>query len=195
MDGEQPASAGQPSSRPLGSRREALAIRRSAVSDPSTKAQLIEAMTAARAEFETLLRRIPRSKMSEAQAPGEWSVKDIVAHINSYDRFLALALALRGQKPPDLWTEEVPLDEFNQSIYEANRDLPLDEVLRDSQLLAREILEDTQGSTEEYLFTERSVQGYPYTFKPAELLKSESYGHYLDHVPALRAWLEPGQDR
>ncbi len=157
---------------------------------PSSKSELIQAMVAARAEFDSLLRRIPASKMLEPPAPGEWSVKDIVAHVNSYDRILALGLALRGMKPPDLWLEDVPLDQFNRRIYEANRDLPLDGVLRESRELAREILAEADAKGEAFLFSDQTVLGVGYSFKPSEMLKSESYGHYLDHVPALRSWLE-----
>jgi hypothetical protein len=33
------------------------------------------------------------------------------------------------------------------------------------------------------------VEGVSYAVIPFQLLKSESYGHYHDHIPALRAWL------
>ncbi len=158
--------------------------------DPSSKDELLKAMVSARAEFDSLLRRIPPFKMSDHATPGEWSIKDIVAHVNSYDRWLALGLALRAQKPPEFWIEDVPLDEFNHRLFEENRDLPLDEVLMDSRDLWVHILEETGSKPEEYLFTAQSVAGVPYTFKPCEMLKSESYGHYLDHVPSLRAWIE-----
>jgi hypothetical protein len=161
--------------------------------DPSSKPRLIEAMLSARGEFDALIRQIPLSKMALRAAPAEWSVKDIVAHVNSYDRWLALGLALRAQKPPDLWIADIPLDELNHRIYEANRDLPLEEVLRESRELWENILKETEGKPEEYLFTEQTVPGVPYSFRPCEMLKSESYGHYLDHVPPLRSRLEADQ--
>jgi len=160
------------------------------MSDPSSKPELIRAMLSARGEFDSLIRRIPPSRMTFRAARGEWSVKDIVAHVNSYDRWLGLGLALRAQKPPDLWIEDIPLDDFNHRLFQENRDLPLDEVLRESRELWEDILEESQARPEEYLFSVQSVPGVPYTFKPCEMLKSESYGHYLDHVPALKSWLE-----
>jgi hypothetical protein len=33
------------------------------------------------------------------------------------------------------------------------------------------------------------VEGVPYDVIPYQILKSESYGHYHDHIPAIRAWL------
>jgi hypothetical protein len=160
------------------------------MSDPSSKAELIEAMVSARSQFDSLVDRIPHSKMSLPGASGEWSVKDVVAHIASYDRWLGLTLALRAQKPPDFWMEDIPLDEFNRRLFDENRDLPLGQILQESRHVWKEILEGTRALSETYLFSEQSVQGVSYTFKPCDVLKSESYGHYLDHVPALSAWID-----
>jgi hypothetical protein len=161
--------------------------------EPSSKSELIQAMLDARAKLDSLIERIPRSTMALPGASHEWSVKDIVAHINSYDRWLALGLALRGQKPPDSWLEGIPLDQFNHRLFLENRNLPLDEVLRQSQDLWYHILQETQALPEGYLFSERSVEGFPNKFRPCDMLKSESYGHYRDHVPALTSWLDKHQ--
>ena len=157
--------------------------------DPKTKSELLDAMISARTVYDSLLRQIPRSRMTLPGAAGSWSVKDLIAHVNAYDRWLALGLALRSQKPPDGWIEDVPLDDFNQRLYEESRDLPLDEILEQSAGLWKQILEETRAHPEAYLFSEHVVPGVPDAVIPWEMLKSESYGHYLDHVPALRAWL------
>ena len=158
--------------------------------EPATKAELVEAMISARTELDSLIDQIKHSTMTLPGASGEWSVKDIIAHITSYDRWLALTLALRSQKPPDIWIEDIPLDEFNHRLFIENRDMPLEEVLQKSREVWGQILEETSARTETYLFTKQSVQGYPDKFRPCDILRSESYGHYLDHVPGLRAWLE-----
>ncbi len=160
------------------------------MADPSSKAELIQAMVSARGQFDFVVNQIPRLKMTLSGASGEWSVKDIVAHVTSYDRWLGLALALRGQKPPDHWVEDTPLDEFNRRLFDENRELSLAQVLEDSRAVWAEILEAVHAQSEAYLFTEQAVPGFPYKFKPCEVLKSESYGHYLDHVPGLKAWIE-----
>ena len=160
------------------------------MTEPASKIELIEAMMLARKELDALIDQIPHLSMTLPGASGEWSVKDIIAHITSYDRWLGLTLALRGQKPPDFWIEDIPLDEFNRRLFDENQDLSLDEVLQQSRDVWMKILDETRIQPEAYLFTEQSVQGVPYKFRPCDVLKSESYGHYLDHVPALRAWLE-----
>jgi hypothetical protein len=162
------------------------------MSEPATKTELINKMISARRQLDSLLDQIDPTMMTIPGAAGEWSVKDIIAHINAYDRWLALTMALKGQKPPDLWMEDLPLDKFNQLLYEQIRDLPLEQVLLESRQLWRQILEATQALPEDYLFAERSIQGDPDLFRPCDILRSESYGHYLDHLADLRAWIEAG---
>jgi hypothetical protein len=158
--------------------------------EPASKTELIEAMISARNELDALIDHMHPSTMTLPGESGEWSVKDIIAHITSYDRWLALTLALRGRKPPEFWIEDVPLDEFNRRLFNDNRDLALDDVLRQSKEVWGQILDETRALPETYLFAEQSVPGVPYKFRPCDILKSESYGHYLDHIPGLRAWLE-----
>jgi hypothetical protein len=45
------------------------------------KTQLLDLIQAARADFETLLAGIPEAWMTEPGVEGEWSIKDIIAHI------------------------------------------------------------------------------------------------------------------
>ena len=103
---------------------------------------------------------------------------------------LALTLALRQHKPPDAWLDPYPVDEFNRRVYDDNRQIPLDQVLHESRDVWRKILEDTRARSEKYLFTEQAVRGVPYRFRPCNILRNESYGHYLEHLPDLRAWFE-----
>ena len=163
------------------------------MNEPTSKAELIQAMVSARDELVSLIDQIQPSAMSQPGAPGEWSVKDIIAHLTAYDQWLALTLALRCRKPPDFWTEDIPLDEFNRRLFDENRETALDEVLQQFRDVWGEILKETRARSETYLFREQSVPGVPHKFRPCDILRSESYGHYLDHVPDLRARLQATQ--
>jgi hypothetical protein len=101
-----------------------------------TKARLIEEMRAEYAGWEAFLAEIGEEHMTQP-AVADWSIKDIVAHITGWRhrtvaRFQAL---LRGQPaPPPPWPAHLDTDdEINGWIYEANRDVPLAAVLRDSR--------------------------------------------------------------
>jgi hypothetical protein len=157
--------------------------------DPATKSELLRAMRDARDAWDALIAQVPRERMEEPGAAGTWSVKDVVAHVTEYDRWLALGLAMRLQQPPQIWLDDLSLNEFNAALHEQIRNRALGEVLADSEHVFRELIEEVEAQSETYLFGTHHVQGVPYAVIPSEILRSESYGHYADHTPGLRAWL------
>ena len=158
--------------------------------EPTTKTELLEAMRCARREWDSWIGKVPVGRMSEPIGPGEWSVKDILAHTTEYDRWLGLRLALKLQKPPDLWLADLSLDEFNAALHQQILNRTPDDVLMDSQQVFAEMIQAVAGHSEAYLFGTHRVQGVPYEVRPFEMLKSESYGHYYDHLPAIQEWVK-----
>jgi hypothetical protein len=158
--------------------------------DPTTKSELLAAMCAARREWDRWIAQVPLARQSDPLAPGEWSVKDILAHTSEYDRWLGLGLALRLQKPPDLWLADLSLDQFNAALHSQILDRSPAEVLADSQRVFAEMVQAAAAHSEAYLFGTHHVAGVPYEVRPFEMLKSESYGHYYDHLPTIQAWVK-----
>jgi hypothetical protein len=160
-----------------------------AMKDPTNKTELLAAMREARRLWDSWIAKVSPERMSEPVAPGEWSVKDILAHTTEYDRWLGLGLALRLQKPPDLWLADLSLDQFNAALHAQMHDRPPAEVLADSQRVFAEMVQAVVAHSEAYLFGSHHVAGVPYEVQPFELLKSESYGHYYDHLPTIKEWV------
>ena len=157
--------------------------------DPTSKLELIQAIHAARNEWDTFIAQIPHHRLSESVASGEWSIKDIIAHVTEYDRWLALGLAMRLQKPPQIWLDDISLDEFNAVLHQQVADRNPEDILLDSNRVFQDLINEVESHSETYLFGTHRVEGIPYDVIPFQLLKSESYGHYHDHIPAIRAWL------
>ena len=157
--------------------------------DPTSKSELLQAMHTARNEWDTLIAQIPHHQLSESAAPGLWSIKDVIAHVTEYDRWLALGLAMRLQKPPQIWLDDISLDEFNAILHQQIADRNPDDILLDSNRVFQDLINEIEAHSEAYLFGTHHVDGVSYEVIPFELLKSESYGHYYDHIPAIRAWL------
>jgi hypothetical protein len=53
-----------------------------------TKARLLNLMRTERARWEDALAQVPSEQMTRSGIEGEWSAKDVVAHISQYDRGL-----------------------------------------------------------------------------------------------------------
>jgi hypothetical protein len=157
--------------------------------NPTSKPELLQAIYTARNEWDALIAQIPHDLLSDPMASGQWSIKDVIAHVTEYDRWLALGLAMRLEKPPQIWLDDVSLDEFNAVLHQQIVNRNPDDILLDSLQVFQDLINEIEAHSEAYLFGTHHVEGVSYDVIPFKLLKSESYGHYHDHVPAIRAWL------
>ena len=155
----------------------------------TSKAQLLAELRAEQNGWEALLRDIGEEHMTQP-AVADWSIKDIVAHITGWrHRTVArIQAALRREPmPPPPWPAQLETDdEVNAWIYEANRELPLAEVLRD----ARETFEQMMAALD--AFPEATVLD-PTSFGwPGDQPVNGAvfFSHFHDeHEPDMRAWL------
>jgi hypothetical protein len=81
------------------------------------------------------------------------------------------------------------IDRRNAENYAANYARPLDDVLADSRRTFEQLSALTERFSEEDLFTPGRYRWSP-DLPLKRLIGGESYGHYDDHLPAVRAWLE-----
>lgn len=102
---------------------------------PPTKTELIQRIKQGRAELEATLGRLSEDQLSTPGVVGEWSIKDHLAHIASWE---AGMVALLRHQPRwqaiglDLATiEGMETNEVNNLIYQRNRDRSLADVLSD----------------------------------------------------------------
>ena len=130
--------------------------------------------------------------MTDPGAAGDWSVKDVIAHLTSYDRWFVRASEahFRGELPPPDGTEGMDFEERNQFLYQQARDRPLAEVLAESHAVFQRLLEVVEAHTEEFLTQPQQFEGAPGPILVWKLLEGDGYAHYRDHMPSIRAWLE-----
>jgi hypothetical protein len=153
-----------------------------------TKAQFLDRLQTARAEWDALLAAVPEARMAVPILDGPWSVKDVIAHITWHEREMLGALQAHALVGSDLW--DLPLDERNAIIYARNRDRPLAEVLAESRAVYPQLLTAAQALAEADLTDPGRFADMPGDWVPWQLLAENTYTHYRDHMPAIRAWLE-----
>jgi uncharacterized protein (TIGR03083 family) len=154
---------------------------------PMTQAKFLETLKAARSEWEALLARVPKDRMSEPGADG-WSVKDILAHVAWYEREMLAVARARALAGSDLWNKS--LEERNAAIYEENRHRPLAEVLAEAEAMYRQLAPELEALTDEDLMDARRFREMPAEWLPWQVLASNTYEHYQEHIPQIQAWLE-----
>ncbi len=124
---------------------------------PTSKKDLLAAIDKERGALETFLESLTPEQMIDPGVVGEWSVKDMLAHLVEWEQMVLAwhATGLRGETPdlpaPGFKWNQTP--QLNQHIYEKHRERPLDEVLEHFHTSHREIFGIIQGLSNEELFT------------------------------------------
>ncbi len=106
--------------------------------------------------LEQFLAALSEQQMTCPGALGEWSAKDVLAHLYEWQQmfFGWYAAGLRGENPPTptagyKWSQ---LPALNQMIYEKHRQLALEDVLEKFRASYRRTLQLVQDLEEDELF-------------------------------------------
>ncbi len=142
-----------------------------------TKGELLGLIRSGLADFEATLARFTDAQMAEAKVQAEWTVKDILAHLTAWERWLLKRLSEGAKLQPINFTE-AEVNQINEEYYVASRTRPLADIRADFQKVHQEVL--------------KAVEGQPAVIEglPLELIANNTYGHYEEHLPAMRAWLD-----
>lgn len=158
----------------------------------TTKTALIAEIETAHAEFEAALAKISSDQMTAPGAMGEWSVKDILAHIAMWRSraITRLFKAEMGQPPtidtpPALAKAADWVDQLNALDYASQKDRPLDRVMADFEGSHRQLVKRVQNWRDEAaLFDPRrypALKGRSL----AEVVWADSAEHETEHCAAL----------
>lgn len=133
------------------------------------------------------------ASMSEADlvAPGtqgDWSVKDILAHISAWEKYLLdrLGYVMTGQHPqyPSM-TSWDDVHRFNAQVYADNKDRPLTSVVIEFRSLYRGVMTVLEALDDETL-----NKAYTYDFPDdaltvLQLIRANTCEHYREHCVAI----------
>lgn len=144
--------------------------------------QLFQRIDRAWSAFNGSYAGLSESKMTEPGVVGDWSVKDILAHVTTWEEetLTYLPLITEGGTPPK-YASVGGLDAFNQRAFERRRDASLDNVLHRLNETHRRLLDYLAGVPEELYARESRFR---------KRLRIDTYSHYPEHTEAIRAWRE-----
>ena len=154
-----------------------------------TKAELLDQLQEENRQWEALLDQIGEARLDQAIAPGQWSIKDIVAHIAAWRRRTVgrLQAARDGRAdPPPQWPVHLQTDdEINAWLHAASHDRPVPVVLADSRQVFQDMLAAVAALPEGGLLAPGRfawLEGKP-------LSAAVLFGHFHDeHEADMRAW-------
>ncbi len=151
------------------------------------KATFIETLHTGRAEWEALLAEVGEARMLQPGAAGEWSVKDVIAHVMWSEREMVGVMQAHALVGSDLW--DLPEDERNAVVFAEQRDQPLHDVLTEEQQVYAQFLEAVQALSDEDFTDPHRFREMPEQWLPWQILAGCSFAHYRQHTPSIRAWL------
>lgn len=161
---------------------------------PMTGARLGEIFQAERAQWRALLDEVGPARMEISGAAGEWSVKELVAHLTWYER--AVVDGARQVMGGAAFTRPGDgmggLDERNARIAAEAHDRPLSDVLAASEQVFRDLMALLRGVPDQ-LLNDATLLGLQDDIPPWMRVANNSYAHYREHAEDVRAWLDAQQ--
>ena len=167
------------------------------MTEQQTKAALLDQIATSYANWQALVDRVPRGRMSEPGFAGDWSLKDVIAHITVYERWTAdnLEASIRGVEAPQVvpWGPEdgntVDMDARNAAYHRHFRETPLDDVLAAATQHHHRLIAAIEPFSDADI-TEAGRYGWTFGQSLWDAIEGNSFEHYDDHQPGVRAWLE-----
>jgi hypothetical protein len=156
-----------------------------------------------RAWWNGLLDEVGEERMERPGAAGDWTFKDVVAHLSGWQRRTLdrLAAGRDGRPaPPSPWSaalgkmeddDDAKLERINAWFYERNKGRPTAEVVAESRRQWDDLREIVAGWSEADL-NDPARLPWPGGGTLAEsVLSGDLFGHFHEeHEPAIRAWME-----
>jgi hypothetical protein len=157
--------------------------------EPYNKANLLERIQLEHAKFDALLAQLDEIQMTQPGVVGNWSVKDILAHITAWERCMLHWLGETWQglipHPP---TSQHNLQRWNLAFYQENQPRPLAEVLAEFHQSYQQVLKSIVDTPEEELFKE--IHGAWPEGPVWQAVADNTWGHYKEHAASIRAWMK-----
>lgn len=164
------------------------------MTEPATVEPVLDRIQTTRTSFDTAVARLTDEQFTAAGAEGQWSVKDLVAHVATWEQGIAALL----QHEPRFaamgvadYSPSMDIDTVNDRLYELHQDRPSGEVLamareaheRAVAVIASLCDDDLQRPYRDYAGEDRPDADEPII----NWIAGDTYEHYAEHLPVIRA--------
>ena len=143
--------------------------------------QLLKRLDTAWAAFNESYSGLSDAQLMEPGVTGPWSVRDILAHVTTWEEepLKHLPLILQGGRPPRYSVQYGGIDAFNARMTEEKRNMSLAEVRAHLAATHLRLVDFIQSLPEDRLADDRRLR---------RRLRLDTYGHYPLHAEAVRRW-------
>jgi hypothetical protein len=154
---------------------------------PGSVQQFVKTIQNAWTAWEALIKQVDQERFTSPGVAGEWSLKDIIAHITWHEREMVGLVEAHALVGSDLW--DLPTDERNVAIYEEVRHQPLEQVLEESTQVHQKLLDVLPTLSEADLTDPGTFPNMPPDWQPWMVIAQNTYEHYQVHIQDVQRWL------
>ena len=126
--------------------------------------------------------------MLEPGQEGEWSAKDILAHVMWYEREMLGMLKARALVGSDLW--ELPLDERNAAVHDELKKMTLDEVREEADRVFTALTRTAGTAARRGLQRLGMFRTHAAEWTPWDVMAGNTFRHYAEHTESIRRLAE-----
>lgn len=147
------------------------------------KQQLLQKLEQSWEAFRDSYSGLPEALLLKPGVTGDWSVKDILAHVSWWEEeaLKHLPTILQGDRPARYSVVYGGIDSFNAQMTELKRRLSLAEAREQLDATHYRLVEYLQGVPEDQFATDTRFR---------RRLRLDTYSHYPIHTLAIRKWRE-----
>jgi DinB superfamily len=135
--------------------------------------------------FTDALTGVPDRRWLSRGVIGDWTLKDVVCHVTTWEEeaLQALPLLMEGRQPPRYAEAYGGLDAFNAMRHQAKVDIPVPQARAELETTHRDLLAFLAGVDESWFATETPFR---------RRLRLDTYSHYEEHTKAVWEWRRAG---
>jgi len=146
-----------------------------------TREQVLKRLNEAWLALKESYAGLPDWLLLEPGVTGKWSVRDILAHITTWEEeaLKHLPLILKGGRPPRYSAKYGGIDAFNALMTKQKAGLTLSDVLNQMDEIHARLIDYVRGAPEEQFTRETRFR---------RRLRLDTYSHYPNHAKAIQKW-------
>ena len=145
------------------------------------KGQLIKKLEQSWTALQQACAGFSDAQLTQPGVAGEWSIKDILGHVTTWEQeaLKFLPLILQGGRPPRYKDLYGGIDAFNRMQSEQKRSLSLADVLQQHVETHRRLIAYLQSAPDEQFTRETRFR---------RRLRLDTYSHYPTHTKGILDW-------
>jgi hypothetical protein len=131
--------------------------------------------------FKDSLNDMPDKRWQSRGVMGDWTLKDVVCHVTTWEEeaLKALPLLMQGKRPPRYADAYGGLDDFNELRRREKADTGMAAAQLEMDSTHRELLAFLEGVDDSWLVSETPFR---------RRLRLDTYSHYQEHTKAVWEW-------